>query len=152
MLLGSFVAVVHHLAAFAIAAALTIEFMLFRRNLTERDARRIQVADMTYGVASLFIIIVGLIRIVYFAKGTDFYLDNLFFWVKMLIFTIMGGLSIYPTIQFFSWNKRLNAGELPEISETQEKRIKRLVSFELFGLALVIASAPLMTAGLFPLP
>ncbi|ACF13151.1 conserved hypothetical protein [Chloroherpeton thalassium ATCC 35110] len=147
MLLSSLIAAMHHLAAFAIAAALAVEFATFSRAITAERAKAIQLADMTYGIASIFIIVVGILRVVSFTKGVDFYIGNVFFWVKMLAFSAMGGLSIYPTIQFFSWSKRLKEGQLPEITVTQEKLIKRLILFELACLSIVVVAAPLMATG-----
>lgn len=54
-------------------------------------------------------IIVGVARVIWGAKGYDYYLVNHFFWTKMALFLIVGLLSIPPTIRYLAWRRRLRA-------------------------------------------
>jgi uncharacterized membrane protein len=49
--MASLFAFLHHLAVFALVAALAVEFALVRSELTVESARRLQVADRVLGVA-----------------------------------------------------------------------------------------------------
>ena len=47
-----FFAFLHHVAAFTLVAALVVEFVLIRDQLTVARARTIQLADMAFGIAA----------------------------------------------------------------------------------------------------
>jgi len=102
---SAIMAFLHHVAAFALTAALIYEHTTFRKELSLAEARRIQRMDIIYGVSAAFILIVGLLRVFYFEKGAAFYAHNWFFWIKMFGVASAALLSIYPTIRFLSWNK-----------------------------------------------
>ena len=60
---------VHHAAAFTLVAAVALEFVLLRGELTLWSARRLQVADMILGIAAGVLLVVGLVRVVWLEKG-----------------------------------------------------------------------------------
>ena len=66
-------AFLHHLAAFTLVAAVALEFVLLRGELTTWSARRLQVADMVLGIAASVLFVVGLARVVWFEKGAAYY-------------------------------------------------------------------------------
>ena len=68
MTASAFFAFLHHVAAFALAGALLVEFALFDRSLTFRLARNIQRADLAYGIAAGAVVTAGLLRVFYFEK------------------------------------------------------------------------------------
>ena len=67
-------AFLHHLAAFTLVAAVALEFVLLRGELTLWSARRLQVADMILGLAAGVLLIVGLVRVVWLEKGAAYLL------------------------------------------------------------------------------
>lgn len=140
-------AFLHHVAAFALTAAIIYEHTVFRKDLTLAEARRLQRMDIVYGVSAGFILIVGLLRVFYFEKGAPFYAQNWFFWTKMLGFALAALASIYPTIRFVSWNKFFAQNQAPEISEREAARIKMLLRLELLAIALILFSAAMMARG-----
>lgn len=147
-LVSGIFAFLHHLAAFAVAACLFYEFMAFDRHLTVREARRIQRADLIYGLAAGVVLFIGLLRVFFFAKGAGFYAISPFFWVKMAAFVGVALLSIYPTIRFIGWNKALKEDQAPEIAATEFIRIRRLLRLEMVGLVFILLAAPLMARGI----
>jgi putative membrane protein len=62
-------AFLHHLAAFTLVAAVALEFVLLRGELTLWSARRLQVADMILGLAAGVLLIVGLVRVVWLERA-----------------------------------------------------------------------------------
>jgi putative membrane protein len=140
-------AFLHHIAAFALTAAIIYEHTVFRKELSLAEARRIQRMDIVYGVSAGFIVIVGLLRVFYFEKGAPFYAQNWFFWTKMLGFALAALLSIYPTIRFVSWNKFFAKNQAPEISDRDVLRIKMILRLELLAIALILFSAAMMARG-----
>lgn len=148
MLINSLVASLHHLLAFTLTAALVYEFVAYRRGLTVAEARRIQRVDLVYGISAGLLIVVGLLRVFYFEKGPNFYLNNHVFWTKMALFVLIGLLSIYPTIRYIKWNPKLKENTAPEIPEVEFKNVRRLLWLEMTGIALILFAAPLMARGI----
>jgi len=144
---SAIMAFLHHLAAFTLTAAIIYEHTAFRKDLSLAEARRIQRMDIVYGVSAGFILIVGLLRVFYFEKGTSFYAQNWFFWTKMFGFALAALLSIYPTIRFVSWNKFFAKNQAPEISDQDVSRIKLILRLEMAAIALILFSAAMMARG-----
>lgn len=76
----------HHLCAFTLTACLVYEFIAYRKDLILAEARRIQRVDLVYGISAGLLLIVGLLRVFFFEKGANFYVQSPFFWVKMAAF------------------------------------------------------------------
>jgi putative membrane protein len=148
MLINSIMATLHHIAAFAVAATLVYEFLAFRKNLTVHEARRILQVDSIYGISAGLLIVVGLLRVFFFEKGSAFYLNNTMYWIKMGLFILVGLLSIYPTVRFLKWRPILNEEKAPEISEDEFKKIRLLLHLELTGIVLILFVAPMMARGI----
>lgn len=146
-MISGIMAFLHHVAAFALTAAILYEHTVFRKDLTLAEARRIQRMDIVYGVSAGLVVIVGLLRVFYFEKGAPFYAQNWFFWTKMLGFALAALLSIYPTIRFVSWNKFFRKNQPPEISDREAARIKMILRLELAAIALILFSAAMMARG-----
>jgi putative membrane protein len=102
---GIFFAAIHHLAAFLITGALVTEWITLRNNQEKPSFKTLFKAEMVYAVFSIMLILVGLLRVCYFEKGIEFYVSNLFFWIKIAAFGVMGILSLYPTATFFKLAK-----------------------------------------------
>ena len=144
---SAIMAFLHHLAAFTLVGVLIYEHTAFRRDLTLAEARRLQRMDLLYGVSAGVLLIVGLLRVFYFEKGSAFYSQNWFFWTKMIGFALSGLISIYPTIRFISWNKSFAHNQAPLISDQDFTRIKMILRLELLGIVIIILSAALMARG-----
>jgi putative membrane protein len=71
-----FLAFLHHLAAFALVAALTVELVLLNGELTLKSARRLQMIDAVYGASAGLLLLVGLLRVFYFEKGAAYYFHS----------------------------------------------------------------------------
>ena len=140
-------AFLHHVAAFALTAAIVYEHTMFHKDLTLAEARRIQRMDIVYGISAGFLVIVGLLRVFYFEKGAPFYAQNWFFWTKMAGFALAALLSIYPTVRVVLWNKFFARNQAPEISEQEAARIKLFLRLETIAVALILFSAAMMARG-----
>jgi len=97
-IVGSFL---HFLAVFGVCAMVVCELVFLTPTPSLTTAKKIQRADMIYGLIALLVVLMGFIRIYYFEKGPDYYFNNPFFWMKLTTFTGVGLLSIYPSIKFF---------------------------------------------------
>lgn len=141
-------AFLHHLSAFTLVACLVYEFIAYRKNMGIAEIRRIQQADLAYGISAGLLLLVGLLRVFFFEKGVNFYINNPFFWVKMVAFLAVGLLSIDPTIRYIRWNRTLQQNQVPEVSESEYRRTRTLLWLEMIGIIVILLAAPLMARGI----
>jgi len=141
-------AFLHHLAAFMVVSALAIEHVLVRDALTLESARRLRRTDMVFGIAAGVLLVVGLLRVAHFEKGAAYYFHNGFFIAKLSLFLAVGLLSIPPTIEFLSWKKALERGEVPAVAPERMRFLRRLIHAELGGIVLILFCAAFMAKGM----
>ena len=146
--IGTLAAFLHHLCFVVIMLTLFAEMLLLKQPLTLASARKIQRYDAVYGAAAGLVIVVGVLRVIYFEKGTDYYLHSTPFIAKMMLFLIIGLLSIYPTMTFLKWNISLKQGLVPVISNAQQRGLRMVMHVEATLLLLVILCATMMAKGI----
>jgi putative membrane protein len=140
-------AFLHHLCAFALVSAVAIEFALIRGELTLATARRLQITDMVLGISAGLLLIVGLSRVFFFEKGSDYYFHSQAFMAKFSVFVAIGLSSIIPTLEFLSWNKSLRAGRVPAISARKLRLVTAVIHGELLSIAIILLCAAIMARG-----
>jgi putative membrane protein len=140
-------AFLHHLAAFTLFGFLTVEFILLKGELTVARARQIVVADGIYGASALVVLVVGLLRVYFFEKGSDYYFHSIPFIIKLTIFIVIGLISIYPTLEILSWHSSLKQNKVPAIAAAKLKTIRTLLHLELAGFTVILICAALMAKG-----
>lgn len=145
--MSPFLAFLHHLAAFTLVGALVAELVLIRDELTLKNVRMIQLADMTFGVSAGVVLIIGLLRVFYYEKGVSYYFHSVPFVVKLSFFVLVGLLSILPTIEFLSWRKPVKQGQVPTVTDRKMRAIHSIIQWELIGVVLIVLCAALMAKG-----
>jgi putative membrane protein len=140
-------AFLHHVAAFTLVAALGVEFVLVRDDLTLRSARNILIADAVYGASAGILIVVGFLRVFYFEKGATYYFHTWTFIAKLSLFLIIGLVSIVPTIEFLSWRKVVKQGQVPSADARKIRSLRSIIHLELAGVVLILLMAALMAKG-----
>jgi putative membrane protein len=144
----SLFAFLHHVAAFALVAALAVEFVLIRGQLSIASARGLQISNQVFGAAAGVVLVVGLLRVFYFEKGAAYYFHSVPFIAKLSLFVIVGLLSIYPTIEFFSWKSALKKDVAPTVAAAKMHAIRTIIHWELIGVVLILLCAALMARGI----
>ena len=140
-------ATLHHLAVFTLVAMLAVEVATFRPPFSALQARRLQRIDLMFGVSATLLLIVGLVRVTWFEKGSGYYWHDVFFMIKFGAFLIAAVISIYPTIVILSWTRALKAGQVPEISAACTRRVRRCLMLELTAILIILPCAALMARG-----
>lgn len=140
-------AFLHHLSAFALVAALAVELVLIRQEMTVANARKLQAVDAVLGAAAGLLLIVGLSRVFLFEKGADYYFSSHAFLSKFGMFVIVALLSIIPTREFLSWRKATSQGQAPVVSEEKIRSMRRIIHIELGGVLLILLFAAMMAKG-----
>ncbi len=135
-------AIVHHVLIFMLLATLAIELTLLREGLTPAGLKRLGTTDMSYGIVAGLILIVGVGRVLFGVKGADYYIHNLFFWLKMAAFLGVGLCSIPPTLDILKWRRAasVDAAYLPPAEAVARARKWMLIELRLFILIPVFAA------------
>jgi putative membrane protein len=140
-------AFLHHLCAFTLVAAVAIEFVLIRSELTLSSARRLQVTDLVLGVAAGALLVIGLLRVFFFEKGASYYFHSHAFLAKFSLFIVIGLLSVIPTREFLSWRAALQAGQVPAIAARKLKLVTAVIHGELLAIVIILLCAAIMARG-----
>lgn len=140
-------AFLHHVAAFTLVAAVALEFVLLRGELTLWSARRLQVADMILGIAAGVLLAVGLMRVFWFEKGAAYYFSSHAFLTKFALFILVGLLSIVPTVEFLSWRRAVQSGQVPVVAPGKLRRVRVILHVELAAIVLILLCAAIMAKG-----
>ena len=98
-------AILHHILVFGLVTLVVAEGVLLRGDLSAPVLQRLARMDRSYGMTAILIIIVGVIRVIFGAKGYAYYVGNPWFWAKMASFAAVGLLSIPPTLRFARWSR-----------------------------------------------
>src|ERR1700722_7819842 len=147
MYMPAAMAFLHHLSAFTVVGALVAEGVLFKPPLTVAQARRLQRIDSIFGISAGVLLVVGLLRVVYFEKGAGYYFADAFFLAKLSAFLVAAAISIYPTVLFLSWGNALKQGVVPEMSAAQVRRTRMCLMLEMTAIVVILFCAPLMARG-----
>ena len=142
------VAYIHYLSFMLCFGVLIYERISLKSNPNRDQAISMVVADIVYGIAGVALLISGIYRVIKFGHGSEFYTQNPIFWTKIIIFALVGSLSLYPTITYVLWAIPLSKGNLPQVTEELVSRLKLIINIELFGFASIPFLATLMARGI----
>jgi|SRR5882672_2900392 len=142
-------AFLHHIAAFMLFATLVVEFVLVKDELTLRTAQRLLKIDAAFGISAGVVLVVGILRVIFFEKGADYYLHSVPFIAKVSLFVIVGLLSIYPTVKYMSWRPAVRQGQVPVVDAGTLRTLRRVLHIELAGVAILILLAAMMARGVW---
>jgi len=145
--MSTFFAFLHHVAAFALVGALSAEFVLLGQELTLAGARRLPIVDAVLGASAVLLLIVGLLRVFFFEKGSLYYFSSHAFLTKFAVFIILALLSIVPTLEFLSWRKAVNAGQVPVVEARRMRLVRSIIHGELAGIVIILLCAAIMARG-----
>ena len=137
-------AIAHHILVFSLAIMLAAQASLVRESMAGSDISRIAGLDMGYGATAFLIVGIGILRVIFGAKGYVYYVENVWFWAKMITFGVIGLLSVPPTLRFRVWQKarKTDPHFLPAVAEIAAMRL--YVRWELRLLILVAVFAAIM--------
>jgi putative membrane protein len=142
-------AFIHHAAAFLMVAALMVELVVLKSELTVTSARSVLRMDMVYGMAALVLLVVGFVRVFHTEKGSAYYFDSGAFLLKLTLFIVVALLSIAPTIRFMSWRKALREERVPDVDTDARRKVRMLIHVELTLLFIIMLMAVMMARGVW---
>ena len=136
---------VHLIGVLGVTGTLVAEFALIRKELSIDEMKKLARIDSFYGLFAIVALIGGFILWFGVGKPAEFYSEGIWIYVKLILFTIIGVLSIFPTI-FFLKNRKPN----PEREQTGIQLpmyIILIVRIEVALLVFIPLFAVLMAAG-----
>jgi putative membrane protein len=148
MTASAVLAFLHHAAAFLLVAALMVELVLLKGELTVTSARSLLRMDAVYGMSAMMLLVIGFLRVFYTEKGASYYFSSATFIAKIVLFAVVGLLSIYPTVQLLGMRKLLKLNQLPVFDPAKLRLTRTLIHIELTLLLVVILCAALMARGI----
>jgi putative membrane protein len=148
MWISATVAYIHYLSFMVAFGALVTEGLTLKKEPTLEESWRLVIADSIYGLSATAVLVTGILRVMYFGKGTDYYLNHHIFFAKIGLFIVVGLLSLYPTFSFLMWIKTLRDRQAPVLEEGKVSVLQWMIRGELVGLALIPFTAALLARGL----
>lgn len=137
-------AILHHIAVFSLLAILAAELVLVRPGLGGDALRRLARLDSAYGGIAAAVVVIGVARVIWGAKGWEYYLSNPYFWAKMAAFVAVALLSIKPTMKIASWAKAAKANAGQPVDAADVAGVRRFIHFQLGLFPLIPAFAAAM--------
>jgi len=147
-LLDAGLSFLHFSFAFVLVGALSAEAFVLHLPVDGRVARLLLRIDLFYGASAVGLILAGLARVLWGAKGWAYYAGQPFFWAKLAAFALIGLISIIPTMTYFRWVKAAAKDASHIVAEAEVKKVRRLAMIEVHLLALLLAFAALMARGI----
>ncbi len=138
----------HFLGIFAVVGGVFAELMMIKGKMTRGELKRVSQVDAIYGVGAIITVAAGLaLWLTDIGKPAEFYSENGLVYWKLGIFTVVGLLSIYPTV-FLSRNRL--SSKNPDGTEVVEvpSAVIKVVIVELILLLLMPFLASSMAMGL----
>ncbi|MCT7327787.1 DUF2214 family protein [Ralstonia mojiangensis] len=148
MWLDALLAYLHYISIFTLIVFLTAEAVVLRPDMTPEIRHRLARYDAVFGFAALAVLITGLLRVFYGAKGYAFYVHDPVFHVKVGLFILVGLMSIVPTINILRWKKQ--GKTLPNFVPTPSEiaKTRRWVMIESHLIIFIPLAAVLMARGI----
>lgn len=138
-----------HLLALGIGLGAIWWRALSLRGVFDKEGlRRVFYADNLWGVAALLWVTTGLVRA--FAgleKGTDYYLANNVFWIKMALLALVFLLEVWPASTFVRWRIRLARDEAVDIDTSRTRLFASISIVQAVLIVAMIFAATAMARG-----
>jgi putative membrane protein len=146
--LDAALAYLHFISIFMLFSFLVAEVVLFRGPLDAAAIRLVGRVDLGYFGAAAAVLVSGFLRLMFGAKGPDFYLSAWPIYVKLALFVAVGLVSIGPTMRFMRWRREANHDPAWRVGDAERASVRRTVMIELHLAALIPLVAVLMARGL----
>jgi putative membrane protein len=137
-----------HLLAFALGfwAVLTRGTAFSRLAAGTGEARSVLLADNIWGVSALILLVTGVMRAFGgYEKGTDYYLHQPLFHLKMTLFVLILLIELAPMVTLIKW--RIAKARGPALGTGRCKLFARISHVEALLLILMVIAATGMARG-----
>jgi putative membrane protein len=148
MWLDAFLAYLHFTAIFLVFSFLVVETMMMRGALDAPAVRILGRVDLWFFGSAIAALATGFMRLVWGAKGPDFYLSSWPLYVKLALFVAVGIVSVGPTLRFIRWRRMFERDPAWKVPDEERRLVRRLVMVEVHLAAFLPLAAVIMSRGL----
>jgi len=148
MWIDAILAYLHFIAIFILFGYLIAESLMLKVPLDAAAIRKLGRIDLLYAGAAAAVLVTGFLRLVYGAKGPDFYLQSWPVYVKIGLFLLVAIISVTPTLAYVRWRRYLDHDAAWQVPSEEQRRMRRLVMIELHLAGLIPVFAVIMSRGL----
>ncbi len=148
MWIDAVLAYLHFIAIFMLFSFMVTEAMMVRGTLDAAAVRLLGRVDLWYLGAAMAVLATGFLRLMFGAKGPDFYLSAWPIYAKIGLFVLVGVISVGPTIRFVRWRRMFERDAAWRVPDAERKAVRRTVMIELHIAALIPLAAVIMSRGL----
>lgn len=141
-------AYLHFTSIFLLFSFLVVETMMMRGALDAPAVRLLVRVDLWFFGSAIAALATGFSRLVWGAKGPDFYLSNWSLYVKLALFVAVGVISVAPTLRFIRWRRMFERDAAWKVPDAERRLVRRLVMIEVHLAALIPLAAVIMSRGL----
>lgn len=142
MLETTLVRLFHFLGIFLVISSVVLELFLVKKQLSRKEINKLNKVDGLYGLGSIIIVGTGLLLWLVVGKDSSYYSSGWLIYAKLITFSVVGALSIIPTVWFFK-HKKGNQEEIVLVPD----RVKKIIVIELLLLLLMPVFATFMAGG-----
>jgi putative membrane protein len=140
-------ATLHFILTFALVGILGAEAGLVHEGMDGTQINRVAVLDRGYGAVAGLLLVVGFLRVLYGAKGADYYLQNPVFWAKIAAFALVAALSIPATVRFIVWQRRAHKESGFRLVAADVRGVRRLIVAQAAGFLVIPLLAGMAVRG-----
>ena len=148
MWLDAILAYLHFIAIFLLFSFMVTEAMMMRATLDAAAVRLLGRVDIWYLGAAIAVLATGFLRLMFGAKGPDFYLTAWPIYAKVGLFVLVGVISVGPTIRFVRWRRMFERDAAWRVPDDERKATRRTIMIEMHIGALIPLVAVIMSRGL----
>jgi putative membrane protein len=138
----------HHIAVFTLLLCTLMTIRQLGQPLSLPRARLLSKVDMVNGVGATMVLVVGLLRVFYFEKGSTYYFHSGPFLAKLGFYGLASVLSVLPTIEIYRWRASLKSGVMPAVSVEKLKQMRIVAILQLTCLVAMAGLANLAARGI----
>jgi putative membrane protein len=146
--IDALLAYLHFTAIILVFAFLTVEVVLVRGGLDAAAIRLLGRVDLWYFGSAIGALVTGILRLVFGARGADFYLSSWPIYAKFGLFLAVAVVSVQPTLTFVRWRRALDHDPGWRVSDDERRGMRRYLMMEVHLAALIPLFAVIMARGL----
>jgi putative membrane protein len=137
----------HYFGMIAAVAMLVFERFSIKPFMSEEEEDRIAIVNRFYSLSGLLLVYSGLLAATEYGKGWDVYINQPFFWLKMLFFAILTSSSVFNSTTLARRSLARALGRDVFVAPMGEQLVRRMVRFCNIQLATFIF-IPLLAVGM----
>lgn len=136
-----FIAALHFIALAIGGASIFSRAILLKRATNSSDLKPVFMADAMWGLAAGLWLVSGLLRAFGgYEKGSDYYLHNGWFHLKLTLFVIVVIMEIKPMMTLIKWRKAVKSGADIDYALADRLGKRSHIQFGIIMLIIVAAS------------